>query len=71
METRENEVHEPKISERYFYATMLYCQQCGEFLAKDERAEDIPKAIRVKECKRKMPNYCPSCGARLKKEKED
>ena len=49
---------------------MLYCQQCGEFLAKDERAEDIPKAIRVKECKRKMPNYCPNCGARLKEVKE-
>lgn len=66
MKTRENELHQPKVKERYFYLTQLYCQECGQFLAEDERVADIPKDIRIKECKRKIPNYCPNCGARFK-----
>lgn len=66
MKTRKNKLYEPKVSEKYFYVTMLNCPQCGEFLAKDERVADIPLDIRIKECKRKIPNYCPNCGVQLK-----
>lgn len=38
----------------------IYCD-CGEYLGMDRR-NSLPFGI---ECKADMPNYCPSCGAKV------
>ena len=62
MKTRENELHEPRITKNRAWLT-AYCQICQRKVAtvancSGELDEEIIAEY--------LPNYCPNCGARLK-----
>lgn len=74
METRENELHTPKMS---FYETNykniycnLTCVVCKHLLHQDLVAlvaqEYLDKEEKEVSMRRRCVNYCPNCGARLK-----
>lgn len=78
METRENELHEPKIEafEAHFaefsvhpvgqtlYQVRYDCPVCGKGAAQLEMGKSEEQAI--ERFRSGMDNYCPNCGSRLK-----
>ena len=67
MKTRENELHEPKISFgiiSYGYFAKAHCSVCGEFL--EDTFSPNSKDDAIFHVKLSVKNYCPYCGAQLK-----
>ena len=62
MKTRENEVHEPRITKNRAWLT-AYCQICEGKVATVANCSGEPDEEIIAEY---LPNYCPNCGARLK-----
>ena len=71
MKTRENELHQPKITTEYTarntWLVILECWECGLYLSDFEHAD---KLTAQEQAHLRMPNYCPCCGARLKEVQE-
>lgn len=67
MKTRENELHEPiweEVDDKYVVVEHIWrakCPKCDAILCGGDKKEYLDDEI---------PNFCPECGARLKKVEE-
>lgn len=80
MKTRENELHEPKIErytakhiyegyDEYQYTIEITCPVCRHLFAEKSFVDTSKEKREYFEngLMKEVPNYCPNCGARLKK----
>lgn len=81
MSMRDDTYHEPKIDVVLGYKVVLKCSVCGKMLFGGELVATEGKRtqkeledgydIAIDQAMKSAPRYCPNCGARLIKQREE